>query len=538
MRRRLAFLFVFAGLTQAYLANAEQSADVVVGVDPPGVGQLSPDEKLKLLNALHQSGVRSIRAWIGNDSSYDFLKKAYDLGIKTDLTLYIMYRKDAPMRAPVSDMPWMYGGPPLSAADPDLTKSTFESQLKKLEDLGIQFVAFELGNEQNNPSFNPEFTLYPKNGCATCRNMGLNDLKNYPEGQKIAAGFRNYVKLLAAVKEVRDHSRLNRHTPILLGGLADTGGEGPAPGARTNWVTIKATIEYMRAYGLDDVVDGYGIHTYPWANAPGDPAAAANRRQRLEDFALSECRPQGQGKPCWITEWGFQNPDEACPVNDTTRALLVREFMTDLRPYVQQKRLLGLLYYDWERVPGAQHEDPNSIFRCGSLTPSGKIAIDASLLNTDAAKLALSPMGRHQKIVSQATGLCFNIKGNTNNSGGAIIPWPCGGFTNMEFNFVDQGSGFYSIHTVNATQDLCLNISTAALSPGDGKKDGGPGNLIQWSCSGSYDNELFKLVDLGRGRQQIRVKNSGLCLEDPGSGGTIRQNVCSSSSNQTFTLTE
>jgi hypothetical protein len=148
--------------------------------------------------------------------------------------------------------------------------------------------------------------------------------------------------------------------------------------------------------------------------------------------------------------------------------------------------------------------------------------------------------GRHQ-IISQATGLCFNIQGNTNNSGEAIIPWPCGSSTNREFNFVGWGSGVYSIHTVNGSQDLCLNISTAASSPGDGKKYGGAGNLIQWSCGNGSSvpgNELFNLADLGGGRQQIRVKNSGLCLEDPGSGGTIRQNVCSSSPNQAFTLTE
>jgi O-glycosyl hydrolase len=149
--------------------------------------------------------------------------------------------------------------------------------------------------------------------------------------------------------------------------------------------------------------------------------------------------------------------------------------------------------------------------------------------------------GTHQ-IVSQATRLCFNINRNTSNSGEAIIPYPCGGFSNMEFNFVDQGGGFYSIHTVNGMQDLCLNISSAASSPGDGKRYGGPGNLIQWGCgngSSPPSNELFKLLDLGGGgRQQIRVKNSGLCLEDPGRGGTIRQNVCSSSPNQIFTLTQ
>jgi galactan endo-1,6-beta-galactosidase len=154
--------------------------------------------------------------------------------------------------------------------------------------------------------------------------------------------------------------------------------------------------------------------------------------------------------------------------------------------------------------------------------------------------LSASIEGTHQ-IVSQATRLCFNINRNTNSSGGAIIPYPCGGFTNMDFNFVNQGNGFYSVHTVNGTQDLCLNISNAVSSSGDGKKYGGPGNLIQWSCgSGSSlpGNELFKLVDLGGGRLQMLVKNSGLCLEDPGRGGTIRQNVCSSSPNQTFTLTK
>jgi hypothetical protein len=176
----------------------------------------------------------------------------------------------------------------------------------------------------------------------------------------------------------------------------------------------------------------------------------------------------------------------------------------------------------WSSLPGAKSEDPAAIFRCSRLSNAGKIALGT------------------RQIVSQATGLCFNIKGDTNNWGEAIIPYPCGTSTNMQFYFVDRGSSLYSIRTVNGTQDLCLNISTAASSPGDGKKFGGPGNLIQWSCSGSSlsDNELFKLVDVGGGRQQVRIKNSGLCLEDPGSGGAIRQNVCSSSPNQIFALTK
>ena len=149
--------------------------------------------------------------------------------------------------------------------------------------------------------------------------------------------------------------------------------------------------------------------------------------------------------------------------------------------------------------------------------------------------------GLHQ-IVSQGSKLCLNITRNSTESGGGIIPYPCGGgFNNMVFNLVDQGSGFYSIHTLNGPTSLCLTVSNASRSAGDGEKIGGPGNLIQLNCSGGSlpANQLFKVVNLGRHRFQIRAKNSGLCLEDPGRGGTIRQNRCTrSSANQEFVLTE
>jgi O-glycosyl hydrolase len=148
--------------------------------------------------------------------------------------------------------------------------------------------------------------------------------------------------------------------------------------------------------------------------------------------------------------------------------------------------------------------------------------------------------GTH-RIVSAGTKLCMNINQNATRSGEGIIPYPCSGFSNMQFNFVDRRNGYYSIHTVNGAKSLCLNVSNAASSPGDGKKYGGPGNLIQWNCSEGPlpDNELFQIVDLGGGRVQIRAKSSGLCLEDPGRGGTIRQNRCNQTAlNQVFILTD
>ena len=149
--------------------------------------------------------------------------------------------------------------------------------------------------------------------------------------------------------------------------------------------------------------------------------------------------------------------------------------------------------------------------------------------------------GVHQ-VVSEGTNLCLNITRNLTDSGGGIIPYPCGGgFNNMVFNLVDQGVGLYSIHTLNGTNSLCLTISDDSRSPGDGKTIGGPGNLIQSNCGdGSPSgNQLFEVVNFARDHLRLRLKSSGLCLEDPGRGGTIRQNRCNQSNpNQEFSLSE
>jgi hypothetical protein len=140
---------------------------------------------------------------------------------------------------------------------------------------------------------------------------------------------------------------------------------------------------------------------------------------------------------------------------------------------------------------------------------------------------AIAIEGTHL-VVSQATKLCVNITTNSTRAGDAIIPYSCGAFSNEEFNFVDEGGGFYSLQTVNGAASLCLNVSNGVGSPGDGKTRGGPGNLIQWDCgNGSLPaNELFEITPAGQGMYRIRAKSSGLCLGDPGAGGTIRQNRC------------
>ncbi|MBV8926288.1 MAG: RICIN domain-containing protein [Bradyrhizobium sp.] len=148
--------------------------------------------------------------------------------------------------------------------------------------------------------------------------------------------------------------------------------------------------------------------------------------------------------------------------------------------------------------------------------------------------------GVHQ-VVSQGAHLCLNVAANSANSGAAIIPYSCGAYSNEAFNFASRGGGFYSIHTVNAVAGLCLNVSNGPKSPGDGKTRGASGNLIQWDCGDGPlpANELFRIEAATSGAYRIHVKSSDLCLEDPGAGGTLRQNHCDpAAANQRFMLVD
>jgi hypothetical protein len=107
-------------------------------------------------------------------------------------------------------------------------------------------------------------------------------------------------------------------------------------------------------------------------NDPGNPVAAAGRRERLQQYVLEECRPAGGvgGKPCWITEWGVPNQDTSCPLHETNQITLVNETRSNFRPYIAQKRVLGLFYYAW-----LDAREGFAIYRCDHLTETGRLAL-------------------------------------------------------------------------------------------------------------------------------------------------------------------
>jgi hypothetical protein len=329
---------------------------------------MSEKQQDNLIDSLHRNGIKTVRTGFGDKFIY-FLSHAYKQGIGAIVIISPLggvtdkHYADASKAAGLG-----WRSELLSDASPEAFKGWFKPQLEALEKEGVRLTAMELGNEINNPHFNGDFTL-PAPGEG--RNMGYSDLKNPDDkdAAQVAKGFRKYVKVLAALKEVRDASDLNRHTPILSAGLAD-GGLPRHLGGNLNGVSVPGTIHYLRDNGLDSVVDAYGVHAYPSKNAS---RSVDERVASLEATTFAESKPDT--KPSWLTEWNFDNPDLSCPNNDDKRKQLVDVERKALKKFAQQGRLDAAIWFSWSGAGWAGAQDGSSIYRCGSLTSAGKSAL-------------------------------------------------------------------------------------------------------------------------------------------------------------------
>jgi hypothetical protein len=268
--------------------------------------------------------------WGGSDygPAIDFIRRAHERGIKSDLVVELQYRQGSQRRPVVTDMPNMWPSYPLSNADPARFRLVFEPLFNELESLGITFAALELGNEINWAGFNGEFPI-PGEG----RVFGREDLEQDPEACQVAGGYRAYLRTLTVLKDIRDHSRFNRETPILSAGLADPGSAGSRPTMKADAVTIPATLEYLRASGVDSLVDAYAVHTYPWADTTA-------RRRASSKQTLSRRRVPTPRQALLADRMGLP---ALAPVS-RQRYLGPRECVHsgDFRQFVSQGRLTGL----------------------------------------------------------------------------------------------------------------------------------------------------------------------------------------------------
>jgi len=340
------------------------SASFVVGVNVEDVQSMNIPEQDALIAQLQKFGVNTVR--VGLDPRFTpFIIKAYRGGIASEVIVSVK-TSGGHLRPADAALDLTWSEAPLSAADPTAFRAYLTSTMAPLEAAGVHLAAFELGNEINNPHFNGDFFA-----PGTHRILGLSDLNNPrdAEGQAIARGFKAYIELLAVLKETREGMRVNRATPIISAGLADGGLPGNYPQFKIDGVGIAATIAFLRQNGMDRLVDGYGVHVYPSANPS---TTVSTRISQLSADTFAECT--AGTKPCWLTEWGFNNNNTSCPINDTGREHLIATMRPAFKSFADQGRLVAILYFSWAGHKGVT-ESAEAIVRCGSLTPAGRMAI-------------------------------------------------------------------------------------------------------------------------------------------------------------------
>lgn len=332
-----------------------------VGVNVNSFQNFDAAAQETIVQQLVVSGVHCVRTSLRpDDKNIHLAKQLQDKGIGLVLVPGPEYLPGARLR-PADDKRHMRSALPLSSADPERSRVFYQSLFDKLDANGIVLAGVELGNEINWTDFNGDFPI-PGQGKA----FTLQDLSRDPEAQQVARGFLQYLKVLAALKEVRDHSKLNRQAPIISAGMAAATGGAWQQKLEVDSVSIPATYAYLRAHGLDKLVDGYGVHYYPPEVKPGDTVAAAQRLSVLDNDIF----PPGNAKPYWLTEWGFSSTATSSN-EDQSRARSVMEMRAYFLRLFQQGRLRGIFWYVWNEP------DRSSIYRNGTLLEAGKRAVAA-----------------------------------------------------------------------------------------------------------------------------------------------------------------
>ncbi len=335
------------------------AATCPVGVNVNDFQNFEAPRQQQILEQLQRSGVRFVRTSLRpDDKDLDLAKHLQAAGIGLVVVLDPEFPPDAPLRH-ADPKRHLRSARPLSDADPERSRASYQSYFDKLDEQGIVLAGVELGNEINWTDFNGDFPI-PGYG----KGFTLDDLSRNPEAKRVARGFLRYLKILAALKSVRDHSKLNRDTPIISAGMADTAGGPWQQKLKADSVPIPTTYAYLRSHGLDDLVDGYGVHTYPPVVPAGDERAEAQRAADLDRLVF----PPGNAKPYWLTEWGFSSV-AASSAEDQARAESVAELRTYFLHLFREGRLRGIFWYVWNEP------DHSSIYRGGALMEAGKRAI-------------------------------------------------------------------------------------------------------------------------------------------------------------------
>jgi hypothetical protein len=155
-----------------------------VGVNVNSFQNFTAAEQETIVQQLVTSGAHCVRTSLRpDDKNIHLAKELQDKGIGLMLVPGAEFLPGVQAR-PADAKRNMRSALPLSAADPERSRTFYQSLFDKLDANGIVLAGVELGNEINWIDFNGDFPI-PGQGKA----FTVEDLSRNPEAQQIARGF-------------------------------------------------------------------------------------------------------------------------------------------------------------------------------------------------------------------------------------------------------------------------------------------------------------------------------------------------------------
>jgi hypothetical protein len=168
----------------------------------------------------------------------------------------------------------------------DKYKARLAANLSEMKRLGINVIAFEVGNEINTACFNADVPVRETSRPPT-----------QAEFRRVVDG---YARVFVAAAEVALRPEFYPTAHMVTGGLSGINGGNvyngrniPNPG---RIIGALKGIPYKNG-SVFDLIDGIGVHYYALLNTP------QSIRGIQTGIALTEAAAGGTGKPYWITEW-------------------------------------------------------------------------------------------------------------------------------------------------------------------------------------------------------------------------------------------
>ena len=331
----------------------------LIGVNQSRIMWMKHDERSEILSDIVDRKVSAVRIPMNQPFAavLDSIALANDRNLPVLLVVSLntpdFYPKGERKRPASANLSASYH---LSKIAPEHFRVSFGAFWQELENRGLTLMGLELGNEIN-WTFNGDIAVHEGRPGKV-----YHSIRDMPKGQTFVKGLDKYIALLQIVREMRDASRHNGDMKLLSAGLANVRPEF-AVSIKADFVDARLTYELLANRGLSDLVDAAAIHYYP------PPSMTPRERAGILDDILDACAQSGAKGGCWMTEWGINNTEPGCPVDDSLRVALVKETRRSFAQAAAEGLLAADFYFEWKG------STPRSVWRCGTLMPGGRAAL-------------------------------------------------------------------------------------------------------------------------------------------------------------------